>query len=73
MGVVIMPVYTYVCKDCGNKFDLLIGVTSEKTELKCKKCGSKNIEKTIGLFTVGSSSDKTSSSGPTCPTGTCNL
>ena len=65
-----MPIYTYICKGCGKKFDLLVGVTSEKVELKCKKCGSKNIEKTLGTFIVGNPGDK-SSSGPSCPTGTC--
>jgi len=66
-----MPIYTYTCKDCGMKFDLLIGVTTEKEELICKKCNSRNIEKTLGAFSVGSPSDKSSSSGPSCPTGTC--
>ena len=63
-----MPIYAYECKNCGEKFDLLIGVTSEKTELKCKKCNSKNIQKTISSFSVG---NKSSFSGPSCPTGTC--
>ena len=66
-----MPVYTYVCKDCGKKFDLLIGVTSEKTELKCKKCNSKNINKILSPFSVGNFGGKSSSSGSSCPTGTC--
>ena len=66
-----MPIYTYVCKACGEKFDLLIGVTSEKVELKCKKCGSKNIQNILSAFSVGNSDGKSSSSGPNCPTGTC--
>jgi len=66
-----MPVYTYICKDCGEKFDLLIGVTSEETELKCKKCNSRNIDKILSSFSVGNSGNKSSSSGPSCPTGTC--
>jgi putative FmdB family regulatory protein len=65
-----MPIYTYECKDCGKRFDLLIGVTSEKAELKCKSCLSKNIKKIISSFSVGS---KGSSSGPGCPTGTCPI
>ena len=65
-----MPVYTYACKDCGEKFDLLIGVTSEKSELKCKKCNSKNIERLFSAFSVGGPKEK-SSSGQICPTGTC--
>ena len=67
-----MPVFTYICKDCGKKFDLLIGVTAEKAELKCQKCGSKNIEKALASFGIGSSSSG-SSSAPSCPTGTCPL
>ena len=67
-----MPVYTYVCKDCKEKFDLLVGMTSEKTKLKCKKCGSRNVEKTLASFSVGdSSSGKSKSSGPSCSSGTC--
>jgi len=63
-----MPIYTYECKDCSEKFDLLIGVTSEKTELKCRKCNSKNIQKTISSFSVG---NKSGLSGSSCSTGTC--
>ncbi len=66
-----MPVYTYTCKDCGQIFDLLIGVTSEKVELICKKCGSKSIEKTVASFSLGGSDNKSSSLEPSCPTGTC--
>ena len=66
-----MPMYTYVCKDCGEKFDLLIGVTSEKTELKCKKCDSGNISKVLSSFSVGNSSGKLDSSGSSCSTGIC--
>lgn len=68
-----MPVYSYICKECGTKFDLLIGVTSKDEEKICKKCGSKNIEKSIASFGVGVSSDKSNSStsGPSCPTGIC--
>jgi putative FmdB family regulatory protein len=66
-----MPIYTYRCRDCGQVFDLLVGVTSEKPELKCKKCNSKSIEKTFGTFSVGSSGSKSEPSGPSCPTGIC--
>lgn len=68
-----MPVYTYVCKDCGQVFDLLVGVSSEKVELKCRKCGSKKIEKRFASFgiNVSSGNKDSGSSCPTCPTGTC--
>jgi len=66
-----MPIYTYVCKDCGERFDLLVGVSSEKVELKCKKCNSKNVEKTLTAFSVGCPGGKAGSSGASCPTGAC--
>ncbi len=68
-----MPIYTYICKDCGEKFDILVGVTSGKKEVKCEKCNSKNIHRALTSFSVGGSNNKTSSLGPSCPTGTCNL
>jgi len=68
-----VPIYTYICKDCGEKFDLLVGVTLQKVALKCKKCGSKKINKTFAAFSMGESKGKAGSSGGTCSTGTCNL
>ena len=68
-----MPIYTYICKNCGEKFDLLIGMNSEKPALICKKCNSQNIERTFGTFSVGGSTNKTSApvSAPACPTQSC--
>ena len=68
-----MPIYTYICRDCGEKFDILIGVTSEKKEVKCEKCNSKNIQRTLNSFSVGGSNNRIGSSGSSCPTGICNL
>jgi len=64
-----MPLHTYICQDCGEEFDLLIGVTAEKPELKCARCNSKSIKKKLSSFGVG----KSGSSGSSCPTGTCPL
>ncbi len=71
-GEIDMPIYTYICKDCNNKFDLLVGVVSAQGEPKCERCGSKNIEKLLTSFSVRGSSNKDDvSSGPSCSTGTC--
>ena len=42
-----MPIYNYVCKECGENFDLLIGITSEKVKLKC--ADALNIAKIFGV------------------------
>jgi len=61
-----MPIYSYLCSGCDEKFDKLVGVTSEATELKCPKCGSKKIKKALTTFSV-----QTKSEEPACSTGTC--
>ncbi len=68
-----MPIFTYVCKECGENFDLLVGVTAESVVPKCRKCGSKNIEKTVSSFSVGNSTGNSSTAGLSCPTGTCPI
>ena len=65
-----MPLYTYICKECGETFELLVGVTSEKKKPECKTCKSRNIERIIGKFSVGKSQG---GSGSSCPSGTCPL
>lgn len=68
-----MPIYSYVCKDCGEKFDLFIRIGGKDDELICKKCSSKNIQKSFSSFGVRSSSNKDGGSDSSCPTGTCSL
>lgn len=71
-----MPIFSYICKDCGNNFDLLIGVTKERDELKCNKCKSAKIEKVFSTFGVRVSKEKDmgcpqrqACTKPTCPMG----
>jgi putative FmdB family regulatory protein len=65
-----MPIYSYVCRDCEAKFDLLVRTEARDEEKVCEKCGSKNIERTFAPFAIGKASSS-SSSGPSCPTGIC--
>jgi len=67
-----MPVYTYVCKDCKEKFDLILGVTEEKTQLRCAKCASINIEKIFSAFSVGNGGGSSCNFGGDCSTGSCS-
>lgn len=67
-----MPIYNYHCEDCGENFEVLKGVNSENSELKCKKCGSENVKKDFSTFNVNDSGGNFGS-GPGCPTGTCSL
>ncbi|MEI8349573.1 MAG: zinc ribbon domain-containing protein [Candidatus Omnitrophota bacterium] len=69
-----MPLYAYYCKKCSEKFDLLLGMSQEKTELKCPACKSKKIEKVFAPFRVGGSSSEKNSSSKcgSCSGGSCS-
>jgi putative FmdB family regulatory protein len=58
-----MPIYEYVCKDCKAHFETLVSLTSAET-VKCKKCASLNVKKT-----VSASSFRMSSGGSSIPSG----
>ena len=68
-----MPIYSFNCQKCGKNFDLLVGVTREKTEIKCPHCGSRDVKKNLTAFGIGGSNDSSSrdSSGGSCSLGTC--
>ena len=63
-----MPVYSYVCKDCGHKFDLLTGVISEKPKFKCEKCGSSDVKKLLPRFISGKTEEGAVIGGNSCST-----
>ncbi|MBO8138576.1 MAG: zinc ribbon domain-containing protein [Desulfotomaculum sp.] len=58
-----MPTYDFKCKDCGNKFTVIVSI-SEKDKVKCPKCQSSNIQQLLtGFFTKGSSCGSTEQGG----------
>ena len=62
-----MPIYTYLCKDCNKKFDLLILKSSDP--IVCPNCNSSNLEKLISGFSILGSKDSSlegSDSGSKC-------
>jgi putative FmdB family regulatory protein len=75
-----MPIYSYKCTKCGNRFERLEGVIIEEEELKCTKCGSRKVNREFSPFSVGKSSSKIDSSPsgpppscPGCPSGSCGF
>ena len=44
-----MPIFDYVCRQCGNKFEALVLTDTER--VSCPECGSDSVKKTVSLFT----------------------
>jgi len=65
-----MPFFEYQCSKCGHVTSFLEKPNSRQGH-PCEKCGSKKTEKVFSTFAAKSSGS--SSSGSSCPTGTCSL
>ncbi len=54
-----MPVYDFICRKCGNKFQANCGLTDLESEIKCPACGTKNPDRDRSKFFPGQSGDST--------------
>jgi putative FmdB family regulatory protein len=68
-----MPIFEFVCADCGRPFEELVLSTSKINEVACPDCQSKNITKKISTFASklsgGSTYSFSSASSASCSTG----
>jgi putative FmdB family regulatory protein len=45
-----MPVYDYICNHCHKTFELILTLKEHDKEIKCPKCGSRNVEQEATVF-----------------------
>ncbi|MBN1139960.1 MAG: zinc ribbon domain-containing protein [Anaerolineae bacterium] len=45
-----MPIYEYVCGDCGAKFDKMRPMSQANAPLNCAQCGSSATSRALSLF-----------------------
>ncbi len=62
-----MPIYEFLCKKCGERFEALVSLGGEKN-VSCNACGNKGLEKLISSFGIGGSSNKLKGSASGCDT-----
>ena len=62
-----MPIYEYICKDCGHEFEKFVPRMNSVVE--CKKCSGSNIEKKFSVFgtTATSQIANKCSAAESCP------
>ncbi|MCJ7586646.1 MAG: zinc ribbon domain-containing protein [Candidatus Aminicenantes bacterium] len=52
-----MPIYEYLCRECGRKSTFVTLSVKAALVPKCRKCGSENLEKLVSRFAVGRSGE----------------
>lgn len=66
-----MPMFGFVCQECGESFEELVFSTSRINEVVCPKCGSEQVEKQLSRIAAPSFSTGASGSlgAASCSTG----
>lgn len=63
-----MPIYEYVCEDCGTRYEQL--VMTKRTKIACPKCSSPKHALQLSVFSTSGKSNAesngTSASGSAC-------
>ncbi len=67
-----MPIFEFVCQDCGTPFEELVRSSNAVGEVSCPFCGSTQVTKQISVFAstvAGSARSFSDSSTATCNPG----
>jgi putative FmdB family regulatory protein len=69
-----MPIYEYVCKDCGHEFETIRMMKDADKVIPCKKCMSENTLRAISVFYAKSEGRVVASGGGcgNCGGGSCS-
>jgi len=71
-----MPIYEYLCKDCGKHFEMLRSIKEADMPITCNSCQSDQTKRTLSLFYAQSGSQIIaggSNGGCSgCPGGSCS-
>ena len=65
-----MPIYEYECKSCGREFQALVLKRAEEDQVKCDKCGARDLRKLISRVAYhASEADRLASFDPSARQG----
>ncbi|MFO7651667.1 MAG: FmdB family zinc ribbon protein [bacterium] len=65
-----MPIREFRCGKCRHEFEELIFSESDRSGLKCPKCGSRRLTALLSVFGVSGAEKKVSGSSKSC--GSCS-
>jgi putative FmdB family regulatory protein len=64
-----MPIYEYLCKECGTEFDALRSMKDADTVIVCKKCQSDKTQRKLSKCFANSGGHTLAGSGHSCSGG----
>ena len=65
-----MPIFEYLCEDCGNKFEKL--VRNGSNGVHCPSCGQEHLKQQFSTFAAhANGASHTQTEMPSCPSGMC--
>lgn len=60
-----MPLYEFICKACGKRFEALVRLGQEKG-VRCESCGGKDLQKLFSAFGIGGGASRIKTSLASC-------
>lgn len=68
-----MPIYEFKCLKCNEYMEVLImGANDEQMEMKCKSCGSEELERILSSTNFSMAGGSTVKSSPSTESRTCS-
>ena len=68
-----MPIFEYLCEDCGTKFEKLVRRTPGAPELACPSCGKSHLKQEFSTFAPRANGVSRTPDAPPCAGGgRCN-
>ena len=65
-----MPIFEYVCKDCGTAFEAI--VANDAADVHCRKCQGQHLQKQLSTFAVSAAGASPGSDSAPGPCGSCD-
>jgi putative FmdB family regulatory protein len=66
-----MPIFEYVCDDCGTKFEKLVRGAERSNGLSCPSCGQSHLTTQFSTFSAHANGSAKEQAMPSCASGMC--
>jgi putative FmdB family regulatory protein len=64
-----MPLYEYVCKSCGERFEKLVRMSGQPLMIACPACAGDEVERALSTFATGGGAQRSDAAANCGPVG----